>query len=158
RSSRTRPCSADRSRTRRRSTACSPGSSGSVSSSSRCGASRSPSRRRGRRPLFIVVAFVLLLLLPWPAAVIAFPICLLIGAGEIPFWWRRSHRWRVRAGAETMIGERARVVQACRPLGQVSISGELWQARCDAGADEGDSVVVVRREGLVLVVEHESGT
>ena len=41
---------------------------------------------------------------------------------------------------------------ACRPEGQVRIKGELWQARCEAGADVGDTVRVERLDGLTLVV------
>jgi membrane protein implicated in regulation of membrane protease activity len=35
----------------------------------------------------------------------------------------------------------------------VRIAGEIWQARCDAGADVGEAVVVREVDGLVLVVE-----
>jgi membrane protein implicated in regulation of membrane protease activity len=41
----------------------------------------------------------------------------------------------------------------CRPEGQVQLDGEIWQARCADGAEEGDSVRVVARDRLVLVVE-----
>ena len=50
------------------------------------------------------------------------------------------------------IGEEAKVVRACRPLGDVRVQGELWAARCDAGADVGETVLVERIEGLTLVV------
>ena len=83
------------------------------------------------------------------------PVLLLIilGCFEV-FGWSRSVRGlRVRAGAETLIGKSGRVVTPCRPVGQVSVAGELWQARCEAGADEGDTVTVVGRDGLLLTVE-----
>jgi membrane protein implicated in regulation of membrane protease activity len=35
----------------------------------------------------------------------------------------------------------------------VRIQGEVWSARCDAGADAGDTVIVRSVEGLTLVVE-----
>ncbi len=66
-------------------------------------------------------------------------------------WW--SQRRSARVGAETLVGREAIVRQACRPLGQVGIRGEIWQARCDAGADRGDSVRVLTVDGLTLVVE-----
>jgi membrane protein implicated in regulation of membrane protease activity len=33
------------------------------------------------------------------------------------------------------------------------VAGELWQALCDAGADEGTVVEVAAVDGLLLVVE-----
>jgi membrane protein implicated in regulation of membrane protease activity len=35
----------------------------------------------------------------------------------------------------------------------VRISGEIWAARCSAGADVGEEVRVVGRDGLTLLVE-----
>lgn len=105
--------------------------------------------------MFLIIAFILLLVLPWPWSGVGFMISIVIFAGELTFWSRRVRGWRVRAGSETMIGQRGRVVSACRPAGQIAISGELWQARCDAGADADETVTVVGREGLLLVVERE---
>jgi membrane protein implicated in regulation of membrane protease activity len=51
-----------------------------------------------------------------------------------------------------MIGEEAQVVAACRPLGEVRVQGELWRARCDEGADPGETVRIETIEGLTLVV------
>jgi membrane-bound serine protease (ClpP class) len=75
--------------------------------------------------------------------------------GETFFWIRLSRRRRIRAGAETLIGARAKVVSPCRPLGQVRVVGELWRARCEAGAEPGETVRIVGREGLTLLVEPE---
>jgi membrane protein implicated in regulation of membrane protease activity len=52
-----------------------------------------------------------------------------------------------------LIGRRAVVSAGCRPSGQVRLAGELWQARCDPGADVGDEVIVTALNGLTLVVE-----
>ena len=49
------------------------------------------------------------------------------------------------------------MTSTCRPDGQVQLDGEIWQARCAAGADAGDSVRVVGRDRLVLVVEPYGG-
>jgi membrane-bound ClpP family serine protease len=57
-----------------------------------------------------------------------------------------------RVGPER-IGETGRVVQACRPLGSIRVRGEVWQARCESGADVDERVLVTGREGLVLTVE-----
>jgi membrane protein implicated in regulation of membrane protease activity len=66
-----------------------------------------------------------------------------------------SRRQKARVGAETMIGRRARVETACLPDGQIRLGSELWAAHCDAGAREGDTVVVLSRDDLILVVERE---
>jgi membrane protein implicated in regulation of membrane protease activity len=105
--------------------------------------------------VFLVLALVLLLVLPWPWSAVGFGVGLVLFCGELGFWTRRVRGWRVRAGSETIIGERGRVVAACRPVGHVSVQGELWQARCDAGADAGDDVIVVGRDRLLLVVERD---
>ena len=49
--------------------------------------------------------------------------------------------------------ERRLTSVACRPEGQVRIAGEIWRARCAAGADVGDTVGVREVDGLMLVVE-----
>jgi membrane protein implicated in regulation of membrane protease activity len=35
----------------------------------------------------------------------------------------------------------------------VRLNGEIWEARCAAGASPGDRVRVIGRDGLTLVVE-----
>jgi membrane-bound serine protease (ClpP class) len=104
--------------------------------------------------LALVVALLLaLVVLPAPWGVVAVGVGAAVELGEAWFWWRLSHRRSPAVGVETMIGSRATVVAPCRPLGQVRVQGELWQARCDAGVDEGALVEVVGVEGLTLVVE-----
>jgi membrane-bound serine protease (ClpP class) len=75
--------------------------------------------------------------------------------GEAFIWVRLSQRGRVKMGAETLVGRTAVVVTPCRPLGQVRLEGELWQARCAAGADPGERVRVRLLDGLTLLVEPE---
>ncbi len=65
--------------------------------------------------------------------------------------WSKGRKTVV--GAEALIGQRALVAAECRPIGQVRIVGELWQARCDHGAHVGEEVVVKALDGLTLVVE-----
>jgi membrane protein implicated in regulation of membrane protease activity len=66
-------------------------------------------------------------------------------------WW--SKRRRATVGAETLVGRHAVVSADCMPQGQVRVAGEIWGARCDAGASVGDEVVVRELDGLTLVVE-----
>lgn len=75
-----------------------------------------------------------------------------IEVGESLFWIWLSKRRRPSVGVETLVGARAIVVTPCRPLGQVRVQGELWQACCDEGADPGDEVTVERVDGLLLLV------
>ena len=65
---------------------------------------------------------------------------------------RWSKRRTAVVGAEALIGQRALVLAECKPFGQVQLAGELWQARCDPGADVGDEVIVTALDGLTLVV------
>jgi len=103
--------------------------------------------------VFLIVALVLLLFVPWPWNLLAFLLGLLAFCGEVLFWNRRVRGKRVRVGAETLLGRTATVVRECRPRGQVRVGGELWEARCDHGADPGDEVRVVGRNELELVVQ-----
>jgi membrane-bound serine protease (ClpP class) len=56
-------------------------------------------------------------------------------------------------GAQTLVGKEAEVLAPCRPIGQVRIGGEIWQARCETGADAGETVRVIGLNGLTLLVE-----
>ena len=88
---------------------------------------------------------------PWNWVVVAVGATLEIAETGLFVWW--SKRRKAAVGTETLVGRRAVVSVDCRPHGQVRVAGEIWQARCDAGADVGDSVVVREVRGLMLVVE-----
>ena len=107
--------------------------------------------------MFFVLALVLLLVLPGPWNVIGAAVSLLLAFGEVGFWHRRVRHAKNVVGVETLIGSSAVVSSPCRPQGQVRISGELWEARCAAGAEVGERVTVVGREGLTLLVEPQAG-
>ena len=68
-------------------------------------------------------------------------------------FWTRIVRNRLQKSVETLIGRTATVRSACRPHGQVHLDGYIWEARCAEGADRGESVTVVSRDLLWLVVE-----
>jgi membrane-bound serine protease (ClpP class) len=104
------------------------------------------------------VALVVALLLaffvldePWDLLVVVG--ALLLEIGEVFFWFWYTRRRRIQVGAETLIGLEGVVVTPCRPRGQVRLQGEIWDARCEAGAAAGERVRVVGREGLTLAVE-----
>ncbi len=97
-----------------------------------------------------ILLAVFVLSMPWGAVVVG--VAAIIEIGETFFWIWLSRRRRVQAGPETLIGARAKVVSPCDPAGQVRVQGELWQARCEEGAEVGETVRVARLEGLTLVV------
>jgi membrane protein implicated in regulation of membrane protease activity len=105
--------------------------------------------------VLLIAGLVLLFLLPTPWNLIAFLAGLLLWLGEVFVIWRLVRRKQVQAGAETLVGRTATVIVACRPLGQVRLSGEseIWRARCAEGAEQGETVRVVGLDELTLLVE-----
>jgi membrane-bound serine protease (ClpP class) len=105
--------------------------------------------------IFLAIALLLLLSSPWN--LIAFLVLLPLWVLELFGWNRTTKRHKRAVGAETLIGREAVVSVPCRPLGQVRLDGEIWEARCEAGASTGDRVRVAGRDRLTLVVEPVSG-
>ena len=103
--------------------------------------------------MLIFLAVALLFLLPSPWNLVGFLVVLPLWVAELFGWNRTVKNKRRVVGAETMIGREAVVTEPCRPVGQVRLDGETWEARCDVGASPGDSVRIVGRDGLTLVVE-----
>ena len=77
--------------------------------------------------MLIFVAVALLLVLPSPWNLVGFLVVLPLWVAEL-FGWNRTVK-------------------------QVRLDGEIWEARCDAGASPGASVRIIARDGLTLVVE-----
>ena len=63
----------------------------------------------------------------------------------------------VVTGAEEMIDSRGTVVDWQTGRGNIRIHGEIWSARSDKELKSGDSVRVMRREGLTLIVSPNRG-
>jgi membrane-bound serine protease (ClpP class) len=103
--------------------------------------------------VFLILGFVLLIFLPSPWGLVGFVICLALFLGELLFWNRTMRGRRQAVGAQTLIGVEGEVLAPCRPVGQVRIGGEIWEARCEAGADTGEIVRVVALRGLTLLVD-----
>jgi len=103
--------------------------------------------------VLILVAIVLLVVLSSPWNLVAFLVLLPVWIVELMGWNRTVKHRRRAVGAETLIGREAVVIAECRPRGQVRLDGEIWKARCDAGAAIDDSARVVGRDGLTLIVE-----
>ena len=101
--------------------------------------------------IFVAVALLLLLSSPWN--VVAFLVLLPLWVLELFGWNRTTKRHKKAVGAETLIGREAVVSEPCRPIGQVRLDGEIWEARCEAGASTGDRVRITGRDRLTLIVE-----
>jgi membrane-bound serine protease (ClpP class) len=102
--------------------------------------------------MVLTVAIILFLILPHPADIVVLGLGAVGEIGEIVWGRRLAKRWRPKTGPETMIGATAEVVEPCRPLGQVRVHGELWEARCAAGAGVGDTVRITALDELTLTV------
>ena len=102
--------------------------------------------------MLILLAIILLFVLPSPWSVVAFVAIAALWIAELLFWRHKVKDNKKVVGAHTLIGRTAEVVAPCRPIGQVRFDGELWSARCAAGADVGETVRVTGRNRLTLDV------
>jgi membrane protein implicated in regulation of membrane protease activity len=104
----------------------------------------------------LILLIVLLAGVAWPWSAVLLAVAVVLETVEIVLlrrWAGRLERRRRHVDPdEELIGSIAEVVRACRPDGQVRVRGELWQAACAAGADEGDLVRVDAVHELDLVV------
>ncbi len=105
--------------------------------------------------MLLIIGLVLLFVLPTPWNLIALLAGLVLWLAEVFAIWRLVRKKQVQTGAETLVGRTANVIVACRPLGQVRLSGEseIWRARCADGAEVGETVRVVGLDQLTLIVE-----
>jgi membrane protein implicated in regulation of membrane protease activity len=102
--------------------------------------------------MLLILGLVLLFVLPSPWSFVCLGVGIALFFGELSFWNRKVRHQRSEVGTQTLVGKKATVVTACRPEGQARLEGEIWAARCEAGADIGDEVTVASVDGLTLVV------
>jgi membrane-bound serine protease (ClpP class) len=102
---------------------------------------------------FLIALGLAIFVLPSPWGLVAVGAGAVVEVAEAVFLWRLSHRRAPAVGVDALIGAAAVVTTECRPLGQVRLKGELWQARCAEGAAQGATVRVLAVDGLLLVVE-----
>ena len=108
--------------------------------------------------MILALAIVGLFVLPSPWNVIGVCVAALLEVGELWAWTRFLRRYRVRGGAEGMIGERARAIEDCAPHGRVKVRGEIWAAEAPGEpVPAGATARVTGVEGLSLVVAPEPG-
>jgi membrane-bound serine protease (ClpP class) len=102
--------------------------------------------------LIIALALALFVLpTPWNLIAVVAAACWELATALGGLWW--SQRRTAKVGAEALMGREVEVRRACRPVGEVRVRGEIWQARCAEGAEAGDSVRIVGLDGLTLLVE-----
>jgi membrane-bound serine protease (ClpP class) len=107
--------------------------------------------------MVLTASIVGLFILPSPWNVVLFGLAVFFEIGEVYLWTRFLERYRVRGGAEGMLGERATVIEACDPDGLVRVRGEVWKARAEneASLEEGTRAVVRAVDGLTVAVSQE---
>ena len=103
--------------------------------------------------LLIGALALALFVLPPGLGIAAVALGIVIEIAEVGFWIRFLRRYRVRTGAEGLIGATAEVIEACDPRGRVRLRGEIWHAHCPGGAKVGELVRVTGVDGLTLEVE-----
>ena len=76
--------------------------------------------------------------------------------GKTLFEGRKSGKLGPYESVDDFVGQRALVVQAIepgQPVGKVEFNGTLWSADADTYLPAGESVEIIRRDNLTLVVK-----
>jgi membrane protein implicated in regulation of membrane protease activity len=105
--------------------------------------------------MLLALAIAGLFFLPDPWRVVFLVLAAFFEIFEIFLWIKYLRRYRVKTGAEGMIGERAETMEALDPSGNVRVRGEIWNARASAPIPDGAPVRITAIEGLTLLVEPE---
>jgi membrane-bound serine protease (ClpP class) len=105
--------------------------------------------------LLVVAVILTLLVLPAPIGIGVVILAATFELLELAFWKRFLRRYKVRTGAEALVGERAEVIEACDPEGRVRLRGELWKARAAEALGVGETARVTGVAGLTLEVSRE---
>jgi membrane-bound serine protease (ClpP class) len=65
---------------------------------------------------------------------------------------RRALSKQLMYGPEALVGSVGVVATSFNPTGYVRVRGELWKASCQSKLEVGDEVMVIKMEGMKLVV------
>jgi membrane protein implicated in regulation of membrane protease activity len=108
--------------------------------------------------LVAMIVLALLVLPPW-LGLAAVVLAIVVEVAEVAFWIRFLRRYRVRTGAEGLVGSVAEVVETLDPEGRVRLRGEIWRARGprSTAAAVGQQVEVTGVDGLTLEVGGPAG-
>ncbi len=109
--------------------------------------------------LIAIAIAVLFLPSPWNVLFVVGAAVVDVAETAVFVWWSRRRRRLVRptVGLETILGRRGTAlerIEAGRPgrAGQVSVDGEIWNARSLEPVERGAEVVVSGVDGLLLDV------
>jgi membrane protein implicated in regulation of membrane protease activity len=102
--------------------------------------------------MFLVLALLLLIFLPYPWNLAGALASSLVGAVEVLYWERRMRGHRVQTGHEALVGATGKAVAPLAPIGQVRVKGELWEAHSSTPIERGARVQVVAIDDLRLEV------
>jgi membrane protein implicated in regulation of membrane protease activity len=108
--------------------------------------------------MFLLLALLLLIFLPYPWNLAGALASTVVGAVEILYWERRMRRRPVQTGHEALVGATGEAVARLAPLGQVRVKGELWEAHSSTPIERGARVQVVAIEDLRLEVRPASSS
>lgn len=103
--------------------------------------------------ILVITLILALLFLPWPWNLVVIAAAAVFEVALASFGIRYTRRRRVQVGVQTLVGTSGEVITALAPYGQVKLDGVIWRAHAEGGAGVGETVRVVRVEGLTLEVE-----
>jgi membrane-bound serine protease (ClpP class) len=103
--------------------------------------------------ILIITLILALLFLPYPWNVIAIAAAAVWEVCFAVVGIRWSRRRRSQVGVQNLVGKLGEATTALAPRGQVKINGEIWEAKASSLARTGDTVRVIRVDGLMLEVE-----
>ena len=107
--------------------------------------------------LFIVGLALSVVFLEWPWQLLVVIPLALVEIGEI-FLWLKLRDMPEKAGASTLVGREAEVVEECAPMGQVKVAGQIWTAVSSSPVPRYAKVVVTGFEGIRLQVAPQSSS
>lgn len=107
--------------------------------------------------MFLLLALLLFLLLPYPWNLATALVSLILFAIEVIFWDRRMRRRTVTTGVENLVGASGVVTGELAPVGTIRVLGELWEARAKETLPVGARVRVTAVHELTLEVEPANG-
>jgi membrane protein implicated in regulation of membrane protease activity len=101
--------------------------------------------------LLPLVGLALFFFLSWQAAL---PLYVIIFVGSLALYWKiiQAQRRRPIIGKRAMTGDRAVVVSAKGEEVEVDYQGEIWRAISSQPLQQGDQVIIMAVEGLILRV------
>ena len=103
--------------------------------------------------MFLLLALLLLIVVPWPWNVVGAVAAGALGIVEVGYWQRRMRGEKVQTGVENLVGATGEATERLAPSGHVRVLGELWEANASSEVPRGSRVRVLAVNDLTLEVE-----